>query len=89
MFYAYLTLGVDRSFSVLSFTDSTDNLRVVPPVPQEQVVELATDARLLLSWSDNRVKMWRIEQINEAEHDEEDQISKRYLLDMTLNVSWL
>lgn len=81
-----LTSGVDGSFSVLSFLNSKENLRVVPPIPQQQVVKLATAARVLLSWSDNQVKLWRIEEIHESEFDSDDRISKRYLLEMELNV---
>jgi len=81
-----LILGVDGSFSVLSFIDSTDNLRVVPPIPQQQVVRLAATARVILSWSDSTVKVWRIEEIDEFEFDGDDCISKRYLLEMELNV---
>lgn len=81
-----LILGVDGSFSVLSFMDSTDNLRVVPPIPQQQLVRLAATARVILSWSDSTVKIWRIEEIDESEFDGDDRISKRYLLEMELNV---
>jgi hypothetical protein len=70
---------------VLSFVDTEENLRVVPPVPQEQVVKLARNARYLLSWTDNQVKVWQVEEIDDTLYDE-DRISKRYLLEMTLNV---
>jgi hypothetical protein len=85
-FKSVLMLGVDRTFSVLSFVDSQENLRVLPPVPQERVVSLANKARMLLNWSDNKVKIWRIEEINESEFEDEDKIEKRYLLEMDLNV---
>jgi hypothetical protein len=81
-----LTVGVDRTFSVLSFVDTEENLRVVPPVPQEQVVKLAKNARYLLSWTDNQVKVWQVEEIDDTLYDE-DRISKRYLLEMSLNVT--
>ena len=77
--------GVDRTFSVLSFVDSNDNLRVLPPIPQERVVSLANQSRMLLNWTDNRVKIWKLEEITKSDL-EEDKIEKRYLLDMTLNV---
>jgi hypothetical protein len=80
-----LTVGVDRTFSVLSFVDTEENLRVVPPVPQEHVVKLAKNARFLLSWTDNQVKIWQVEEIDDTLYDE-DRISKRYLLEMNLNV---
>src|SRR5271170_730400 len=76
-----LTIGVDGSLSVLSFVDGEDNLRVAPPVPQEQIVRLAKEARLLLNWSENQVKLWEFEEIVD------ERIQKRYLLNMELNVS--
>ena len=76
---------MDRSFSVLSFVDAEDNLRVMPPVPQEQIVRLARNARHLLSWTESQVKIWQIEEIDDTLYDE-DRISKRYLLEMNLNV---
>ena len=76
---------MDRSFSVLSFADGDDNLRVMPPVPQEQVVKLARNARYLLSWAESQVKIWQIEEIDVTMFDE-DRISKRYLLEMNLDV---
>ena len=81
-----MTVGIDRTFSVLSFVDTEENLRVVPPVPQEQVVKLAKNSRYLLSWGDNQVKIWQVEEIDDTLHDE-DRISKRYLLEMSLNVT--
>ena len=81
-----MTLGLDRTFSVLSFKDSGENLRVVPPIPQEQIVKLAKNSRLLLTWSDNHVKVWRIEEITQAEYDGDEQIETRFLLDMKCNV---
>jgi hypothetical protein len=78
--------GVDRTFSVLSFVDGKENLRVLPPVPQERIVKLASKARILLNWSDNKIKLWKIEEINEAEMDDEEKIEKRYLLEMDFNV---
>jgi hypothetical protein len=70
---------------VLSFVDTEENLRVVPPVPQEHVVKLAKNARFLLSWTDNQVKIWQVKEIDDTLYDE-DRISKRYLLEMNLNV---
>ena len=70
---------------MLSFVDTEENLRVVPPVPQEHVVKLARKARYLLSWTDNQVKVWQVEQIDGTVCDE-DRISKRYLLEMSLTV---
>lgn len=81
-----LTSGVDRSFSVLSFKDSGENLRVVPPIPQEQIVILAKNDRLLLSWSDSHVKLWKLEEVRTLESDGEDQIGIRFLLEMQLSV---
>jgi len=81
-----LIIGVDRTFSVLSFVDSEENLRVLPPVPQERVVSLAGKARILLNWSDNKVKLWKIEEINQTAMEDEDRIEKRYLLEMDFNV---
>lgn len=78
--------GVDRTFSVLSFVDSKENLRVLPPVPQERIVSLAGKARILMNWSDNKVKFWKIEEINEAAMEDEEPIEKRYLLEMDFNV---
>jgi hypothetical protein len=63
----------------LSFANSEENLRVIAPVPQ--VVRLAKNARLLLSWSDNQVKIWKVEPVLG-----DDLISKRFLLEMTINV---
>lgn len=77
--------GVDRSFSVLFFTDNVENLRVLPPVPQERVVKLATGARILLNWSDNHVRLWRVEEISDHEFAGE-QIENRYLLEMEFKV---
>ena len=84
-----LIIGVDRTFSVLSFVNGKENLRVLPPVPQEQIVKLAGKARILLTWSDNKVKLWKIEEINESETEGEEKIEKRYLLEMDFNVSLL
>jgi hypothetical protein len=56
------------------------------PSPQQAVVKLAAAARLLLSWTDSQVKIWRVEEIGEAELDGEDRIEKRYLLEMEFNV---
>ena len=56
------------------------------PTPQQSVVKLAAAARLLLSWTDNQVKIWRVEEIGEAEFEGEDRIEKRYLLEMEFNV---
>ena len=81
--------GVDGSFSVLSFIGSEQKLRVVPPIPQQQVVRLAPTARILLTWSDDRIKIWRIEEINQPEFYADDRIEKRYLLEMELNVRLL
>jgi WD40 repeat protein len=75
--------GVDRSLSVLSYTPEEENLRVLPPVPQERVVKLAPEARILLNWSDNHIRLWRIEGINNDEFAGE-QIENRYLLEMEL-----
>ena len=72
---------------MLSYVGSKENLRVIPPVPQQQIVSLATTARLLLHWSDRQVKIWRVEEIGEAEFDGEERIEKRYLLEMDLNVN--
>ena len=47
---------------------------------------LAAKARLLLCWSDNKVKIWRIDEIDESLLTEEAQIGKRYLLEMEFNV---
>jgi hypothetical protein len=58
----------------------------LPPVPQERIVNLAGKARILLNWSDNKVKFWKIEEINESATDNEDRIEKRYLLEMDFNV---
>ena len=82
-----LIIGVDRTFSVLSFVNGKENLRILPPVPQEQIVKLAGKARILLTWSDNKVKLWKIEEINESETEAEEKIEKRYLLEMDFNVS--
>jgi len=76
--------GVDRSLSVLTFTDRGENLRVLPPVPQERVVKLASESRILLNWSDNHIRLWRVEQITNHEFAGE-QIENRYLLEMELN----
>ena len=70
----------------MSFIGSERNLRVVPPIPQQQVVRLAPTARVLLAWSDDRIKIWRIEEINKPEFYGDDRIEKRYLLEMELNV---
>ena len=78
--------GVDRTFSVLSFTETGEQLRVLPPVPQERTVTLAKDARFLLSWLDNKIKIWKVDDVEPAKADGEDQISKRYLVEMELNV---
>lgn len=76
--------GVDRTFSVISLVDSkTENLRVLPPVPQDRVVSLAATSRLLLSWSDNEVKIWQIDDIKGADLEG---IAKRYLIQMIFNV---
>jgi U3 small nucleolar RNA-associated protein 4 len=76
--------GVDRTFSVISLVDSkTDNLRVLPPVPQDRVVSLAATSRLLLSWSDNEVKVWQIDDVNGTDLEG---IAKRYLIQMIFNV---
>jgi U3 small nucleolar RNA-associated protein 4 len=73
--------GVDRSLSVLFFNNGIENLRVLPPVPQARVVKLAREARILLSWQDNHVRLWRVEEI--ANHEfAGDQIENRYLLEM-------
>ena len=85
-FMLSLIVGVDRTLSVLSFVEGNENLRVLPPVPQEQVVCLAPEARMLLSWSDNSVRIWKIEEVEEAVLDGEDYIEKRYLLEMNLSV---
>jgi len=77
--------GVDGSLSVLSFGDSWDNLRVIPPIPQEQIVSLAPKARLLVHWLESQVKIWQIEMPCEAYGDDYT-ISKRYVLEMQLNV---
>jgi hypothetical protein len=66
--------------------DGTENLRVLPPVPQERIVKVAGKARILFNWSDNKVKLWKIAQINEAEMEDEEKIEKRYLLEMDFNV---
>jgi len=81
--------GVDRTFSVLSFTETGEQLRVLPPVPQEHTVTLAQDARFLLSWLDNKIKIWQVDDVEPAKADEEDQIRKRYLVEMELNVRML
>jgi U3 small nucleolar RNA-associated protein 4 len=81
-----LTKGVDRTLAVLSFRDSIEKLRVIPPVPQKSVVSLAPKARFLLSWSDTVVKAWKIEEGNTAGSECDEQISKRYLLEMEFNV---
>jgi hypothetical protein len=82
-----LTAGIDRTFSVLSQVDDSDNenLRVLPPVPQDRVVKLAADARVLLSWSDREVKVYQIDNINESEVQDVE-IGKRFLLQMDFNV---
>jgi hypothetical protein len=76
---------VDGGLSVLSFGDSWDNLRVIPPIPQEQIVSLAPEARLILHWFGNEVKIWCIEELGEAYGDDYT-ITKRYLLEMRLTV---
>jgi hypothetical protein len=63
----------------------TENLRVLPPVPQDRVVKLAPDARVLLSWSDREVKVYQINNINETEVLDVE-IRKRFLLQMDFNV---
>ena len=63
-----------------------ENLRVLPPVPQDPVVSLAANSRLLLSWSDNVVKIWQVDNINESNAEKEPRIEKRYLLQMAFNV---
>lgn len=56
------------------------------PSPQQPVVKLAAAARLLLSWTDTQVKIWRVEEIGGAEFEGVDHIEKRYLLEMEFNV---
>jgi len=56
------------------------------PSPQQPVVKLAAAARLLLSWTDSQIKIWKVEEIDAAEFDGEDRIEKRYLLEMEFNV---
>jgi len=80
--------GVDRTFSVLSFTETGEQLRILPPVPQERTVTMAQDARFLLSWLDNKIKIWQVDDVEPAKADE-DQIRKRYLVEMELNVRTL
>ena len=72
--------GLDRSFSVVSLTDSKENLRVLPPVPQSRVSSVAINARIILGWTDREASLWRIEEISG------DQIEKRFLLQMEFNV---
>jgi hypothetical protein len=77
--------GVDGSLSVLSFGDSWDNLRVIPPTPQEPIVALAPEARLLVHWFENQVRVWSIDELGEG-YGGEYTINKRYVLEMKLNV---
>ena len=69
--------------------DSQEYLWIMPPSPQQPVVKLAAAARLLFSWTDSHVKIWRVEEINEAEFEGDDRIEKRYLLEMEFNVSFI
>jgi hypothetical protein len=66
--------------------NSLENLRVLPPVPQDPVMRFASNARTIISWSENQVKGWKIEAPTQLEVEGEEEINKRYLLQMTCSV---
>ena len=66
MSIAYVGTGVDMTPIIIPFRGfTTENHRTLPLVPQSPIVTTIPGSRILMSYWENEVKIWKIEELRE------------------------